>query len=69
MKVVVSDCSWNNYDVEIETLKAAVPDVEVVCAQIDHTDEDALIEVLQGADAAMSEYCHYTRRVMEACPA
>ena len=68
MKVVVSDCSWNNYDVEIETLKKAVPDVEVVCAQVDHTDEDALIEVLKDADAAMSEYCHYTRKVMEACP-
>ena len=65
MKVVISDCSWNAYDVE----KANIPaDWEVVCAQIDHTDEDALIEVLKDADAAMSEYCHYTRRVMEACP-
>ena len=61
MKVVVSDCSWNNYDVEIETLKKAVPDVEVVCAQVDHTDEDALIEVLKDADAATesSNYIKY----------
>lgn len=65
MKVVISDCSWNAYDVE----KSVFPkDWEVVCAQIDHDDEDALIEVLKDADAAMSEYCHYTRRVMEACP-
>ena len=65
MKVVISDCSWNAYDVELANLPK---DWEVVCAQIDHTDEDALIEVLKDADAAMSEYCHYTRRVMEACP-
>ena len=65
MKVVVSDCSWNAYDVEKATLPS---DWEVVCAQIDHEDEDALIEVLKDADAAMSEYCHYTRRVLSACP-
>ena len=65
MKVVISDCSWNAYDVE----KAALPaDWEVVCAQVDHEDEDALIKVLKDADGAMSEYCHYTRKVMEACP-
>ena len=36
MKVVISDCSWNAYDVEKANLPA---DWEVVCAQIDHTDE------------------------------
>jgi len=65
MKVVISDCSWNAYDVEKANLPA---DWEVVCAQVDHDDEDALIEVLKDADGAMSEYCHYTRKVMEACP-
>lgn len=65
MKVVISDCSWNAYDVEKATLPA---DWEVVCAQTDHDNEDALIEVLKDADAAMSEYCHYSRRVLSACP-
>ena len=65
MKVVISDCSWNSYDVE----KSIFPnDWEVVCAQVNHDDEDALIDVLKDADAAMSEYCHYSRRVLEACP-
>ena len=44
MKVVISDCSWNAYDVELANLPK---DWEVVCAQVDHTDEDALIEVLK----------------------
>ena len=68
MKVVISDCSWNAYDVETETIKKYCPDAEIVCAQLGHYDEEALISALKDADAAMSEYCHYTKRVMEACP-
>ena len=63
MKVVITDCSWNAYDVEIKHLPQ---DAEVVCCQI--SDEDTLIEACKDADAAMCEYAPFTRRVMEACP-
>ena len=51
MKVVVSDCSWNNYDVEIETLKKEIPGVEVGTAQV-QTEED-ILKYCKDADAVM----------------
>lgn len=66
MKVVVSDCSWNNYDVEIETLKKEIPGVEVGTAQV-QTEED-ILKYCKDADAVMSEYGPYTRKVLEQLP-
>lgn len=62
MKIVLTDCSWNAYDVEQQYLPA---DAEIVCDQI--LDEDRLIEVCRDADAALSEYAPWTRRVLEEC--
>lgn len=63
MKVVLTDCSWNSYDVEIKHLP---PGAEVVCARL--STEEGLIGACKDADAAMCEYAPFTRRVIEACP-
>lgn len=63
MKVVISDCSWNAYDVEKKALPA---DAEVVCAQV--RSEEDILEICKDADAVMSEYGPYTRRVLEQLP-
>ncbi len=63
MKVVISDCSWNAYDVEKKTLPA---DAEVVCTQV--KSEDDILNICKDADAVMSEYGPYTRRVLEKLP-
>ena len=51
MKVVISDCSWNAYDVELANLPK---DWEVVCAQIDHTDK--VITAVKGTKILCSAY-------------
>ena len=63
MKVVISDCSWNSYDIEKKALPA---DAEVVCAQV-KTEED-ILNICKDADAVLSEYGPYTRRVLEQLP-
>ena len=63
MKIVISDCSWNSYDVEKQHLPA---DAEVVCAQV-QTEEEVL-SVCKDAVAVLSEYGPYTRRVLEQLP-
>lgn len=63
MKIVITDCSWNAYDVELKHLPQGA---EVVCGQF--LSEDALIEACQGAVATLSEYAPYTRRVLEQLP-
>ena len=60
MKIVITDCSWGNYDIEKQYLPQ---DAEVVCKQI--LTEEEVIETCQGAVATLSEYAPYTRRVLE----
>lgn len=62
MKIVITDCSWASYDVEKQYLPQ---DAEIICEQI--LDEDRLIEVCRDADAALSEYAPWTRRVLTEC--
>ena len=59
MKVVISDCSWNAYDVEIANLPK---DWEVVCASVQ--SEEDILAICKDADAVLSEYGPYTRRVL-----
>ena len=63
MKVVISDCSWNAYDVEKRALPA---DAEVVCAQV--RSEQDILDICKDADAVLSEYGPYTRKVLEQLP-
>ena len=63
MKVVISDCSWNAYDVEKRALPA---DAEVVCAQV--RSEQDILDICKDADAVLSEYGPYTRNVLEQLP-
>ena len=63
MKIVISDCSWNSYDVEKKYLPA---DAEIVCAQV--RSEEDILSICKDADAVLSEYGPYTRRVLEKLP-
>ena len=63
MKIVISDCSWNAYEVEKQYLPA---EAEVVCAQV--KSEEDILKICKDADAVLSEYGPYTRRVLEQLP-
>lgn len=60
MKIVITDCSWNCYEEEMQNLPK---DAEIVCAQI--SSEDELIKVCKDADAILSEYAPLSRKVLE----
>jgi len=63
MKIVISDCSWNAYDIEKKYLPA---DAEVVCAQV--RSEQDILDICKDADAVLSEYGPYTRNVLKQLP-
>lgn len=60
VKIVISDCSWGNIDVERRYLP---PQAQVEGHQI--ADEETLIEVCRDADAVLAEYAPFTRQVIE----
>jgi len=62
-KIVVTDCSWNCYEVEKKHLPK---NAEIVCTQV--TSADAVVEACRGAVAVMSEYADFSRKVMEQLP-
>lgn len=59
-KVVLTDRSWPSYDEEIRNL----PKTATIGSYPQISTEEELIEKLKGADAAMSEYAPFTRRVL-----
>ena len=63
MKIVITDCSWGAYDVELKNLDIKT---DVICAQV--LEEDEVVAMCKGAVAAMSEYAPFTRKVMEQLP-
>jgi D-3-phosphoglycerate dehydrogenase len=60
LKIVVTDCSWENIDVERKYL----PQNAIVEGYQCKTEEE-VIEVCKDADAVLSEYAPLTRKVLE----